>query len=393
MKKILGLDLGSGSIGWAFVHEAENDKEQAAIIKSGVRVIHYGDNVVKKDRQGNISESREPIKDFEKGMGLSLNAGRTKMRGARRNLQRFKLRRENLIEVLKENKLIDKNTSLNEEGKDTTHQTLRLRAKAASEPISEKDFAKVLLMLNKKRGYKSNRRAQGEDAISTVDSMKTAKLLYDENLTPGAHAYALLTKGQKVLPDFYRSDLQQEFDRIWDFQKKFYTAVLNSNHHDELVGLSRKDTDLYFRTNLNTEQAEIKGSATEKKLKKYELRKRAVLQQIDLQEIATILVEINKEIANSSGYLGEISDRSKKLYFNNQTVGQFLYDQIKVDVHARLKKQVFYRQDYLDEFECIWEVQAKANSKLTQELKREIRDVVIFLPTKAQITKTSDCGL
>lgn len=393
MKKILGLDLGSGSVGWAFVVEADNDKEQSRIIKSGVRVIHYGDNVVKKDGQGNISESREPIKDFEKGMGLSLNAGRTKMRGARRNLQRFKLRRENLIEILLQNGLINDETALNEQGENTTHETLRMRAQAATEPISLEAFAKVLLMLNKKRGYKSNRRAQGEDAVAAVDSMGVAKKLYENQTTPGAYAYQLLSEGKKMLPDFYRSDLQQEFDRIWSFQKKFYQSVLTTDHHDELVGLTKKDTDLYFRTNLNTEQAEIKGNAAEKKLKRYELRKKAISEQIELQEIATVLIEINKEIGQASGYLGEISDRSKKLFFNNQTVGQFLYEQIKDNPHARLKKQVFYRQDYLDEFERIWEVQAKKHLKLNEELKREIRDVVIFYQRRLKSQKhlIADC--
>lgn len=38
MKKILGLDLGVSSIGWALVNEAENNNEKSSIIKLGVRV-------------------------------------------------------------------------------------------------------------------------------------------------------------------------------------------------------------------------------------------------------------------------------------------------------------------------------------------------------------------
>ena len=38
IKKILGLDLGSNSIGWALVNEAENRDEASSIIKLGVRV-------------------------------------------------------------------------------------------------------------------------------------------------------------------------------------------------------------------------------------------------------------------------------------------------------------------------------------------------------------------
>ena len=38
MKKILGLDLGTTSIGWALVNEAEGPEERSSIITLGVRV-------------------------------------------------------------------------------------------------------------------------------------------------------------------------------------------------------------------------------------------------------------------------------------------------------------------------------------------------------------------
>ena len=87
MKKILGLDLGVGSIGWALVNEAENESEESSIIKLGVRV-----NPLTSDESQN----------FEKGKSITTNANRTLKRSSRRNLQRYKLRRENLIEILKE---------------------------------------------------------------------------------------------------------------------------------------------------------------------------------------------------------------------------------------------------------------------------------------------------
>ena len=116
MKKILGLDLGTNSIGWALVNESETENEQSSIVKLGVRV-----NPLTVDE----------ISNFEKGKSITTNAERTLKRGARRNLQRYKLRRENLIEILRENKIIADKTILSEDGKDTTHQTLKLRAKAA----------------------------------------------------------------------------------------------------------------------------------------------------------------------------------------------------------------------------------------------------------------------
>lgn len=387
MKKILGLDLGTASIGWAFVNEAENNKEQSTIIKTGVRVIHYGDNVVKKDKAGNVSVSNEPIKDFEKGMALSLNAGRTKMRGMRRNLQRYKQRRENLIQVLKEHEIICDETALYETGKNSTLETQRLRAKAAKEAIKLEELARVLLHLNKKRGYKSSRKAKSEEEGSAIDSMGIAKELYERNITPGKYVHELLQQGKKVIPNFYRSDLQHEFDRIWQFQRQFYPKVLTNALHEKLTGLARKATAGYFTYELEIELSEIKRNGVEKRSFKYALRAEALTEQKSLGELANIFTEINGEISNSSGYLGAISDRSKELYFNNETVGQYLYKQIENDPHARLKKQVFYRQDYLDEFEKIWEVQSKANPILTADLKREIRDVIIFYQRRLKSQK------
>jgi CRISPR-associated endonuclease Csn1 len=94
--------------------------------------------------------------------------------------------------------------------------------------------------------------------------------------------------------------------------------------------------------------------------------------------LAYVITDINNNINQSSGYLGAISDRSKELFFNKETVGQCLYRKLKKDVHFRTKNQVFYRQDYLDEFETIWETQAKFHQELTNSLKQELRDVIIF---------------
>ena len=83
MKKILGLDLGTTSIGWALVNEAESSEEQSSIIKLGVRV-----NPLSVDEQ----------RSFEQGKSIATNTDRTLKRSMRRNLQRYKLRRENLID-------------------------------------------------------------------------------------------------------------------------------------------------------------------------------------------------------------------------------------------------------------------------------------------------------
>ncbi|MEZ4908171.1 MAG: HNH endonuclease domain-containing protein [Saprospiraceae bacterium] len=217
--------------------------------------------------------------------------------------------------------------------------------------------------------------------------MAIAKRLYDENLTPGQLTYQLLQEGKKTIPDFYRSDLQTEFDKVWGFQKQFYPEILTEDFYKNLKGKGQRATSSAFWGTYKFNTAENKGNRDEKKLQAYKWRSEAVNHQLDKEEVAYVLTEINNNLHNSSGYLGEISDRSKELYFNKETVGQFLYKQLENNPHSRLKNQVFYRQDYLDEFETIWETQSQFHLELTPKLKEEVRDVIIFFQRKLKSQK------
>ena len=378
MKKILGLDLGTTSIGWAYVHEAENDNEKSEIVKLGARVIPL---------------STDEETDFQKGKATSINADRTLKRGARRNLDRYQLRRKNLMEILKQYNFINDNTILSEEGKETTFSTYNNRAKAVCEKISKEDFAKILLMINKKRGYKSSRKAKSDDEGTAIDGMEVAKYLYDNDLTPGQYIYELLKQGKKYIPDFYRSDLQKELSVIWNFQKQFYPEILTNEFKEQIVNKGKQATSKIFLGKYGIYTAENKGKRDEVKLQAYKWRNEAINIKLTKEELAYVIVEINNNINASSGYLGAISDRSKELYFNKITVGEYLYNQLKDNPHSKLKNQVFYRQDYLDEFEKIWEKQKEFYPELTNELKKEIRDIIIFYQRRLKSQKhlISEC--
>ena len=84
MKRILGLDLGTNSIGWAII---ERNDSEGKIIKSGSRIIPMD--------EGELS-------DFAKGNSKSQTADRTMKRNNRRMRERFLLRRERLHRILKE---------------------------------------------------------------------------------------------------------------------------------------------------------------------------------------------------------------------------------------------------------------------------------------------------
>ncbi len=373
MKKILGLDLGTNSIGWAYVNEAENTNEQSSIIKLGVRV-----NPLTTDEQTN----------FEKGKPITTNAGRTLARSARRNLQRYKLRRENLIQILKTNNWISENTVLTENGNKTTFETFKLRSDAAEKKLELPELARVFLQINKKRGYKSSRKVNNTEEGQLIDGMDIAKKLYHDNITPGKYVYDLLQNGKKKVPDFYRSDLNNEFDKIWNNQAEYFPDVFTNSLKDELKGKGKQATWAILKDPLKLVGVKRDKKRDELKLENYQWRVEALTQQLNFEQIAIVLQEINGQINNSSGYLGAISDRSKELYFNNQTVGQYLYSQLKANPHTRLKNQVFYRQDYMDEFEKIWEIQSKGREHIfTDTLKNELRDVIIFYQRKLKSQK------
>lgn len=80
MSKILGLDIGTNSIGWAIV---DTDNKQK--IKAGSRIIPMDEAALGK---------------FEEGKLVSQTAERTRLRGIRRLNERAELRRERLLRVL-----------------------------------------------------------------------------------------------------------------------------------------------------------------------------------------------------------------------------------------------------------------------------------------------------
>ncbi|MBP5560703.1 MAG: type II CRISPR RNA-guided endonuclease Cas9 [Muribaculaceae bacterium] len=362
MKRILGLDLGTTSIGWAVVNQAENDTEVSSIEKLGVRLSN-----LTTDEQSN----------FEKGKSITTAADRTLKRSMRRNLSRYKQRRERLLYLLKTHHIIDDSTPLCEDGPNTTFETLRLRAKAVTEEITLAELARVLVSINKKRGYKSNRKAKNEDESGQlIDGMEVARYIYDNNLTPGQYVYSLLTKEKKYVPPFYASDLRNEFNLIWQKQSVFYPDVLTDELKESLRNQGKKNTISAFKK-LGVDAAEEKKRDLRQRAY-YSWRNAAITRQIPIEQVATCLAEINNAITSSSGLLGSISDHSKELIINNMTVGQFMMLKLNANPHFSFKNYVFYRLDYLNEFNAIWDNQAQYHPELTEELKREICDLTIF---------------
>ncbi len=210
MKKILGLDLGTNSIGWAVVNAEETTRENETTYLKPTGISAAGSRI--------IPMSADILGNFDAGNSVSQTAERTGYRGVRRLHERNLLRRQRLLRVLKlmgflpEHfaKQIDKHGKFidygepklawqkNEYGKydfgfkDSFNEMLTdfaqhqphlvadgkkvpydwtiyyLRKKALTQRLTKEELAWILLQFNQKRGYYQLR---GEDEDEQQDKL------------------------------------------------------------------------------------------------------------------------------------------------------------------------------------------------------------------------------
>jgi CRISPR-associated endonuclease Csn1 len=242
MKKILGLDLGSTSIGWALINEPENEQEQYHIVDLGVRIVPL---------------SKDENDEFSKGNAISKNADRTLKRGARRGMHRYKMRKHNLVAVLRALNMMPSDEMF----KLPALELYGLRNKAVEEQITPQEFGRILFHLNQKRGYKSNRKANNEEENSggsgdkeastneTSESKKIKKkgyldfiadreqIIENEKQTIGQYFYQELRKNIyfRIKENiFMRKSYENEFDKIWETQQRFYPSILTNENKNKI---------------------------------------------------------------------------------------------------------------------------------------------------------------
>lgn len=205
MKKILGLDLGTNSIGWAVVNADEETRENETSYLKPVNISAAGSRI--------IPMSEDILSDFDKGNTKSQTKDRTDKRGTRRLLERYLLRRERLLRILKVMNFLPGHyaTQINEYGKFVNYDEPKiawrkdidgkfkfifqesfnemladfakhqpqliadgkkvpydwtiyyLRKKALSAQLTKEELAWVLLQFNQKRGYYQLRGEEEEE--------------------------------------------------------------------------------------------------------------------------------------------------------------------------------------------------------------------------------------
>jgi len=143
---ILGLDLGTNSVGWAVV-ECDSDTKPAALKDFGAWIM-ADDSIEQDQKDGQVSTQRRK---------------RGEARRARRNLRRRRQRRHALLSILMPLGLLPKDEAartavLNEFGTNEDPQdAYSLRAKALDSPLEPYQLGKVLYHFVRHRGYLSTR--------------------------------------------------------------------------------------------------------------------------------------------------------------------------------------------------------------------------------------------
>ncbi len=211
MKKILGLDIGTTSIGWAIIETADEKKinpitgKQAETDVNNDRIGIYEDavgvRIISADEEHRRFEQGKPLND-PKGKTLTKTATRRKFRGARRMRSRYKLRRDKLLSALdfigmkpdgayflKDNSDLGElyNKVKGKTGRNLGQELYKLRNNAIQNPISLKEWGRILLHLNQWRGYSSDRFKKEENEkfeyfTGTVTELSDKPLLikYDD---------------------------------------------------------------------------------------------------------------------------------------------------------------------------------------------------------------------
>jgi len=233
MAKILGLDLGTNSIGWALIEDNQNK-----ILGLGTRIFPMG------------------VENLGDGEGeISKNASRTGARGVRRQFFRRRLRKQILLKALSENKMCPLEASDFQEWKRNKRFPIEklatwfalnpyeLRQKALIEKLSLEEIGRIFYHLIQRRGFLSNSRKGGSDdgtifkgnpKEGKIGITETQKNIEDKTL--GAYLFEIYPKENQPFQDGLerirnryttRKMYVDEFELIWNKQAQFHTELTN----------------------------------------------------------------------------------------------------------------------------------------------------------------------
>ena len=231
MRKILGLDLGVGSIGWSLLETDENDNPKT-ILGMGCRIVPL---------------STDDANEFSSGNAISKNQKRTQKRTQRKGYDRYQLRRARLTDKLRELGMLPDERLI----KLPVLELWQLRADAATpgKQLELKEIGRVLYHINQKRGYRHSRTDDGDDKTQreyVQQVNQRYREIQDKGTTIGQHFAIKLAENAVETPKgrfftyrikdqvFPRDAYLEEFDRIMECQRNYYPDILSDSAINEI---------------------------------------------------------------------------------------------------------------------------------------------------------------
>lgn len=209
MKYGIGLDCGIASVGYCIMELDFND-EPRRIVKLGSRIF----------------DTAEVPKT-----GASLAAPRREARGMRRRVRRHQHRLDRIKRMLIEKNIISQ-AELDTLYNGQLSDVYELRVKALDEPVGNCEFARILIHLAQRRGFKSNKRNDGKDkeAGKLLKATESNEALLEKKgyrtvgemfLKDEKFAEHKRNKGEDYSNTVLRSMIEAEIKAIFEAQRSF----------------------------------------------------------------------------------------------------------------------------------------------------------------------------
>lgn len=210
MSRVLGLDIGPNSIGWALIEEGASPR----LVDVGVRVFPEG------------------VDNFDTAREVSRNENRRMARTMRRQILRRRRRKAILRRALVSAGLLPSDPTALEAL--LAQDPYRLRARAAEgQRLEPHEIGRVLLHLNQRRGFLSSRKKDRNDSevkgmleeisalAAELNGRTLGQFLAEQAARPGERPVHRL-RGRHTRRDM----LIDEFDRIWKSQARHHPGLL-----------------------------------------------------------------------------------------------------------------------------------------------------------------------
>ena len=325
-KKVLGLDLGVGSIGWCLITLDKDEKPQS-ILGMGSRIVPL---------------SADDATEFTQGKAITKNKMRTVARTIRKGMDRYQLRREALKKVLREHGMLPDEALI----KLPLLELWELRARAATpgEQLSLTELGRVLLHINQKRGYKHAKADEAAEAETNkgketgyVAQVKGRyQILKEKGQTIGQHFAGELRANQQTAPRgvyytyrikeqvYPREAYIEEYDRIMAAQRVFYPELLT----DALIGRIR-DRIIFYQRPLKSCKQLVSFCEFEKKEKVIRVKH---ANKEGVQELVEKTITIGPKVAPKSSPIFQVckvweSIHNIRLYYPDGTERELVQEE------------------------------------------------------------------